>query len=206
MCRLTAVCDPAIHRLAEIKADLEARNVRLYESYEDMLAREEGLEAVTIAAPIPSIFALPKRVCGGRCSFIWKNLRCLCWSSGGYWRKRIRRIASPCVFSSSSMIESASQGVSCGRQVWGTGGDRRRRAGRGQMPITRGRDWAGGFFSETSRSLTARPRTRWPISFMRSCFWPSDRRAEFAIPSTVEGALFRARLIESYDTAFIREE
>ena len=51
--QLAAVCDPSIHRFPEIEADLKSRKVRIYQDYLEMLDREDNLAAVTIAAPIP---------------------------------------------------------------------------------------------------------------------------------------------------------
>ena len=51
--RLAAVCDPGIHRFSEVEADLKNRKVRVYLDSDEMLAQEDNLAAVTIAAPIP---------------------------------------------------------------------------------------------------------------------------------------------------------
>lgn len=59
--RLTAVCDPAVHRLGAVTEDLKVRKVRLYEDIGEMLAREADLTAVTIAAPIPFHYQMVKR-------------------------------------------------------------------------------------------------------------------------------------------------
>lgn len=51
--RLVAVCDPAIHRFPDVQNELLSRKIRIYENSEDMLVEESELTAVTIAAPIP---------------------------------------------------------------------------------------------------------------------------------------------------------
>ena len=50
---LIAVCDPAIHKIPEVEAELKAHGVRIYQDYQEMLTRETKLEAVSIAAPSP---------------------------------------------------------------------------------------------------------------------------------------------------------
>ncbi|PAW78163.1 MAG: hypothetical protein B9S32_08185 [Verrucomicrobia bacterium Tous-C9LFEB] len=51
--RLTAVADPTLERLPQLKQDLLAQGVRIYADYRLMLESEPDLAAVTIAAPIP---------------------------------------------------------------------------------------------------------------------------------------------------------
>ncbi len=51
--RLTAVADPTLDRHLQLKQDLLAQGIRIYADYRLMLESEPGLAAVTIAAPIP---------------------------------------------------------------------------------------------------------------------------------------------------------
>lgn len=51
--RLMAVADPAVDRIPDLHKMLLASDVRIYPDYRDMLARETCLHAVAIAAPIP---------------------------------------------------------------------------------------------------------------------------------------------------------
>jgi predicted dehydrogenase len=53
--RLAAVADPFLYGapLAAVKADLSAAGVRLYDDFNDLCARESGVDLIVIAAPIP---------------------------------------------------------------------------------------------------------------------------------------------------------
>lgn len=51
--RLSAVADPTLDRLPQLKQDLIGQGVRVYTDYRAMLESEPDLAAVTIAAPIP---------------------------------------------------------------------------------------------------------------------------------------------------------
>src|SRR5581483_11506375 len=57
--RLVAVADPSVERLAASKAELAARGVRWHLDYREMLDRED-LDAVVIATPIPFHFEMAK--------------------------------------------------------------------------------------------------------------------------------------------------
>lgn len=51
--RLVCVADPFVEKLAETKASLESKGVRWYVDFQKLLEQESGLEAIAICTPIP---------------------------------------------------------------------------------------------------------------------------------------------------------
>ena len=203
--RLQAVCDPAIHRLTEIKAVLEARQVRLYEHYEEMLAKEEELEAVTIAAPIPFHYRIAE-ACLRRPLFIylekppvplleqWRSLSAadpqnriaVCFQLVEYdWSQRLKARLVDGSFG--ELLEI--RGSAC----WPRGDGYYQRAG-----------WAGRLLLGDEPVFDGPATNALAHLVHEIMFLASAQREEFAVPEVVSASLFRARPIESYDSAFVQ--
>ena len=50
---LTAVADPTLDSMPEVREQLKASRIHIYQDYREMLEKENGLQAVTIVTPIP---------------------------------------------------------------------------------------------------------------------------------------------------------
>lgn len=59
--KLIAVADPNIQLYPDLLAELRSRHVRFYEDYSEMLVQEPNIKAVSIAAPIPFHFEMVKK-------------------------------------------------------------------------------------------------------------------------------------------------
>jgi len=203
--RLSAVCDPGIHCDAEVKAGLEEREVRLYEDYAEMLAKEGDLEAVSISAPIPFHFCMAEE-CLEKGLFIylekppvplleqWKTLTEADVSDRiavGFqlieydWSQRLKQ----------SLIEGRFGEL---REIRGTAC-----WPRGDAYYQRAR-WAGRLFLGDEPVFDGPATNALAHLIHQINYLAADQADSFAVPATVEAALFRAQPIESYDTAYIR--
>jgi predicted dehydrogenase len=203
--RLSAVCDPGIHRMDDIKADLVARGVRLYEDYSDMLEKEDGLDAVSIATPVPYHFRMAE-ACLKKDLFIYlekppvpmlEQWRVLADADTGNriaigfqliefeWSQRLKQCLVEGRFGELQEI----RGTAC----WARGNGYYQRA-----------NWAGRLMLGDEPVFDG-PATNALAHLVHEIMFLAGANVEsFAVPSTIEAALFRGQPIESYDTAFIR--
>ena len=202
--RLRAVCDPAIHRLDDIKADLVARKVRLYEDYEEMLAAEEGLEAVTVAAPIPFHYRIAE-ACLRRSLFLYLEKPPVPLLE--QWKKLVEADVHNRIAVGFQLVEYAWSQRLKERLADGSFGELQEVRGsacwpRGDAYYQRA-GWAGRLLLGDEPVFDGPATNALAHLVHEIMFLASDRREEFAVPASVEGTLFRARPIESYDTAFV---
>lgn len=203
--RLAAVCDPVIHRDAEVKADLEARKVRLYEDYAEMLAQESDLDAVSIAAPIPFHFRMAEAsLKKGLFIYLEKPPVPLLEQ----WKTLAEADASSRIAVGFQLIEYDWSQRLKQSLVEGRFGELREIRGtacwpRGDAYYQRAR-WAGRLFLGDEPVFDGPATNALAHLIHQINYLAADQAESFAVPATVEAALFRAQPIESYDTAYIR--
>ena len=203
--RLVAVADPMADRMPAQKAELEGRGVRWHLDYRDLLQSEKEVDAVVIATPIPLHYEMAA-ACIERGFFI-----------------NLEKPPVPLIHQLESLIAlEASRRVSVGFQLIGSrcvqalkallvegkiGTVREIRAG-GCWPrldsyYSRA-NWAGKMTLQ-GRPVMDGPATNAFAHLVHNImFLASPERHDFAIPVAVEGELYRARPIESYDVACLR--
>lgn len=205
--RLTAVCDPAIHRLGEVTAELSASSVRLYESHDEMLAREEGLEAVTIAAPIPFHDRIAK-ACLRKRLFIYLEKPPVPLLE--QWHSLVEADAENRIAICFQLIEYDWSQRLKQRLVDGSFGELREIRGSASWPrgdaYYQRASWAGRLFLGEEPVFDGPATNALAHLIHQIMFLAADIREGFAVPKTIGAALFRAQPIESYDTAFVGGE
>ena len=200
--RLDAVVEPGIDRMPRLKADLKAKGVRLFLDYEQWLAEDCECDAVTIAAPIPFHFEIASR-CIERGLIVY-----------------LEKPPVPLLEQLESLIDlDKNRRVYVGFQFLCYGWMRQLKAwiveGRfGELRSIR----AGACWNRTDKYYTrcgwsgkmmfqGRPTFDGPATnalahLVHSIMYlASSSPGGFSIPSQVRGELYRARKIESYDTA-----
>jgi len=202
---LVAVADPWADRLGPQKAELEARGVRWHMDYRDMLAETPGLQAVVIATPIPYHL----------------DMALACLQRG--IRVHLEKPPVPLITQLDTLLAADSgHAVSVGFQMIGartsrevkaliTGGKLGsitdiRAAGcwpRTDKYYTRA-SWAGRMVLDGFPVFDGPASNAFAHVIHNIMYFAGQDRDGFAIPVEVEGELYRARSIESYDTACLR--
>jgi predicted dehydrogenase len=202
---LAAVADPWADRLAEQKAQLEGRGIRWYLDYRDLLRREDGLDAAVIATPIP--FHL--------------DMALSCIERGLYIH--LEKPPVPLIEQLETLIAADTrQMVSVGFQMIGARttqllkslivdgklGELREIRVAGCWPrldnyYSRA-SWAGRMELEGAPVFDGPATNAFAHLVHNVMYFAGAGRDEFATPVEVEGELYRARPIESYDTACMR--
>jgi predicted dehydrogenase len=205
MGRLIAVADPWIQRLATQKADLEARGVRWHLDYRDMLREEAELDAVVIATPIPFHYEM--------------TLACIKRGLAIHLEKP----PVPLIQQLDALIAAdAKRTVSVGFQYIGShctqelkrlitegnlGQLREIRAAacwpRSDKYYARA-NWAGRMMLDSAPVFDGPATNALAHLIQNIMFLAGEGRDDFAEPVEVQGELYRARPIESYDTACMR--
>ena len=202
---LAAVADPWAERLTEQKAKLEARGVRWYLDYRDLLRREEELDAAVIATPIPFHF----------------DMAMACIQRG--IPIHLEKPPVPLMKQFNTLIAAdPRQTVSVGFQMIGSRctqmlkemitdgklGEVREIRAAGCWPrldnyYSRA-SWAGRMELDGAAVFDGPATNAFAHLVHNIMFFAGAGRDEFAVPAEVQGELYRARPIESYDTACMR--
>ena len=203
--QLVAVADPNIFHYKEASASFQKSKVRLYEDYDEMLAKESALDGVSIAAPIPYHFEIAQK--------------CLAHDIHVYLEKPpvpllgqldhlIQADTKHRITVGFQMVESA-----LSRQIksWVVNG----RLGKVREIRTAAcwprpdsyyhrANWAGRMVMD-GKDVFDGPATNALSHLVHNImFLASDRVDEFEEPVEVQGEMYRARPIESYDVACLR--
>ena len=203
--RLAAVCDPTIHRLPALQAEFAVRKLRVHNGCAEMLAAEPGLEAVTITAPIPYHHRMVL-ACLERDVFVYlekppvpllDQFEELAAARGS------ERIAVGFQWISSNWSQLLKRHILAGeygelREIrvgacWTRGADYYSRA-----------PWAGRLALDGEPVFDGPATNALSHLIHEIMFLASDEPDGFALPQAVAGELYRARPIESYDTANLR--
>jgi predicted dehydrogenase len=202
---LAAVADPWADRLAEQKAQLEGRGVRWYLDYHELLRREEDLDAAVIATPIPFHYDMAL-ACIERGIFI-----------------HLEKPPVPMLKQLDALIAADTrQTVSVGFQMicatttqrlkelihHGKLGDVREIRAAGAWPrldhyYSRA-SWSGRMELDGAPVFDGPATNAFAHIVHNIMYFAGAGRDAFAAPVEVEGELYRARPIESYDTACMR--
>ncbi len=203
--RLSAICDPNARGVPDVQDELRSLNVRIYDDWEQILSREPDLTAVTIAAPIPLHYRMAKA----------------CLDSGLF--VYLEKPPVPLLEQLDELIAAdAHQRVAVGFQMiqspwsrqiknWiidGVLGELSEiRAGacwpRSDTYYNRAK-WAGRMVLDGEPVFDG-PATNGLSHLIHNImFFAGGSFETFGTPLEVQGELYRARPIESYDTAFLR--
>jgi predicted dehydrogenase len=202
---LAAVADPWAERLAQQKAELEARGVRWYLDYRDLLRREEALDAAVISTPIPFHFDMAL-ACIERGIFI-----------------HLEKPPVPLLSQLDALIAADTrETISVGFQMIGARTTQRVKAliAGGELGEVREiraagswprmdnyysrATWAGRMELEGAPIFDGPATNAFAHLVHNIMYFAGPGRDGFAAPVEVEGELYRARPIESYDTACMR--
>ncbi len=203
--KLVAVGDPQLQRFPELAADLRARSVRAYDDYRDMLTRESGLQVVSIAAPIPFHFEMARK-CLEHDLFVYleKPPAPLVEQLEELIRADVRcRVAVGFQMVESIWSQQIKRWIVSGklgdlREVrvgacWPRGDGYYRRA-----------SWAGRM-TLGERPVFDGPATNALAHLVHNImFFAGAGQEFFDQPNRIQGELYRARPIESYDVACLR--
>jgi predicted dehydrogenase len=203
--KLVAVADPNVKSLATSKADLAARGVHWYLNYRDLLDKEPSIEAVVIATPIPLHFEITME-CLARglrihlekppVPLLWQLEKLIAAERDNVVSVGFQYIAATCTQKLKHLIAEGKLGEI--REI--------RAAGcwpRYDRYYNRAK-WAGQMIVGDSPVFDG-PATNAMAHVIHSImFLAGDGLEEFAVPAEVEGELYRARRIASYDTACLR--
>jgi predicted dehydrogenase len=203
--RLVAVADPWAGRLAAQKTELESRGVRWHMDYRDMLRNEADLDAAVIATPIPFHY----------------DMAMACIARG--LKVYLEKPPVPLIQQFEALLAAdTAQSVSVGFQFIGSrctqllkglvaedrlGQVTEIRAG-GCWPRLDNyyarANWAGRMFLDGAPVFDGPATNALAHVIHNIMYFAGEGRDEFAVPVEVEGELYRARPIESYDTACLR--
>ncbi len=203
--RLVMVADPTVDRLGSVRDDLTARGVRWHLDYRDMLAESDEFDAVTIATPIPFHFEMTL-ACLERGLFV-----------------NLEKPPVPLIQQLDQLIEAdRKERVSVGFQWIGSKcvQQLKRLAVDGALgtieEIRIGACWPRGqnYYERASwagrMTLKNEPVFDGPVTnalahlIHNLMFLASPEQDGFEVPVEVQGELYRARPIESYDAACLR--
>ena len=203
--KLVAAADPTLSRFPELEHQLQQDGVRLYRDYRDLLEDEHHLDAVTIATPIPFHYDMT-RACIARGLFvqlekppaplIQQLTDLLHHDQAGRVSVGFQMIGSRCLQAFKQLIIRGDLGRlqtinGCG--CWP-------RMDRYYQRAT----WAGRM-TLNGQAVFDGPATNALAHLIHNVmFLAGDEPAGFAAPTEVEGELYRARPIESYDFAALR--
>jgi len=203
--RLSAICDPDAYGVPDVQDELRSLSVRIYDDWEQMLSREPDLTAVTIAAPIPLHYRMAK-ACLDNNLFVY-----------------LEKPPVPLLDQLDELIAAdARERVSVGFQMiqspwsrqiknWiidGALGDLTEIRAGACWPRSDGyykrANWAGRMAVD-GEAVFDGPATNGLAHLIHNImFFAGGTFETFATPLEVQGELYRARPIESYDTAFLR--
>jgi predicted dehydrogenase len=205
LAEVVAVADPTVEKLAAEKAQLEGRGVRWYLDYREMLNTETALDAVTIATPIPFHLEMA-HACIARGLFT-----------------HLEKPPVPLIQQLESLIAADSKRrVAVGFQmiVLRNVQELKNLITAGKLGEIRDVRACGcwprldGYYNRASWSGKMRlrgepvfdgPATNALAHLIHNImFLASPQPDEFDAPAEVRGELYRARAIESYDTACLR--
>ena len=203
--RLVAVADPWAERLATQKTELESRGVRWHLDYRDMLRTETDLDAAVIATPIPFHY----------------DMALACIERG--LTVHLEKPPVPAMPQFESLVAwDAKQSVSVGFQMIGAHSTQLLKQliadGKlGQLKTIRAGGcwprldnyysraiWAGKMELDGAPVFDGPATNAFAHLIHNIMYFAGAGRDEFAAPVEVEGEVYRARPIESYDTACMR--
>jgi predicted dehydrogenase len=202
---LAAVADPWADRLADQKARLEGRGVRWYMDYRELLRREEDLDAVVIATPIPFHFDMTM-ACIERGIFI--HLEKPPVPLMKQFDELIAADQRQTISVGFQMIGSCCTQLLKNLIVEGKLGEVQEIRAAGCWPrmdnyYSRA-SWAGRMDLEGSPVFDGPTTNAFAHLVHNIMYFAGEGQDRFAVPTEVEGELYRARPIESYDTACMR--
>jgi predicted dehydrogenase len=205
LARLVGVADPTAERFPDLKREFESRGVRWHLDYRDMLRGESDLDAVTIATPIP----------------FHGEMTLACLKRGVF--VNLEKPPVPLVQQLDALIEAdAAHRVTVGFQmilsrcvqrmkqliVEGAIGEIRSIRVGGCWPrldpYYRRASWAGKLALNGQPVFDGPATNAFAHLIHNIMFLASPAAADFAVPIEVQGELYRARPIESYDVACLR--
>jgi predicted dehydrogenase len=202
--RLIAIADPTEARLAPENAALESRGVRWHLDYRDML-REAELDAVVIATPIPFHREMAA-ACIERGLFVHLEKppvplvgqleELIAIDSGLKVSVGFQWICARCTQEVKRLIVKGSLGAI--REIRVAGGWPR------LDTYYRRASWAGRMRLGSSPVFDGPATNALSHLIHTIMYFAGDASDEFAVPVEVTGELYRARPIESYDTACLR--
>ena len=202
--QLSAICDPNAHGVPDVQSELQSLKIRVYRNLEQMLSHEPDLTAVTIAAPIPLHYRMAK-TCLDNGLFIYlekppvplldqleeliasdDNLRVAVGFQmvHSYWSRQIKNW----------IIEGALGDIIEIRAgaCWPRSDGYYKRA-----------NWAGRMTLDDEVVFDG-PATNGLAHLIHNImFFAGETFETFGSPLEVQGELYRARPIESYDTSFL---
>jgi predicted dehydrogenase len=203
--RLVCVADPATERLADTQRKLESGGVRWYTDYQSLLEQESDLDAVAIAAPIHLHLEIAAAAIA-RGLFVY-----------------LEKPPVPLIQQLTELIALDVHGrVAVGFQLINSSPMQQLKLWRMQGALgelqsirvhgcsPRSADyymrtpWAGKMMFE-GKPVFDGPATNALSHWLHNIMYlAAQRRDEFDLPSVIEGELYRARAIESYDTICLR--
>jgi len=203
--QLVAVADPTVSRFPEVRDRLAARGVRWYLDYREMLNEEKGLQAVTIATPIPFHLEMA-HACIARGLYV--NLEKPPVPLIGQLESLIAADAAQRVNVGFQMICSRAVQLLKQSIVSGELGEvqeiRAAAAWPRRASYYQRASWAGKL------TLCGLPVFDGPATnalahaLQNIMFFASPKAGDFDSPVEIQGELYRARTIESYDSACMR--
>jgi predicted dehydrogenase len=204
LAKLVCVADPAVERLAAIKLALEKRGVHWYANYQQML-EESDLNAVSIATPIPMHSRMAAAVLArGRFVYLEKPPVPL-----------IQQLIDLTALDHRQKVSVGFQLISSSQirqlkkwKVEGALGTIQRIFVSASVPKTTAyyqrADWAGKMMLNEEPVFDG-PATNGLSHLLHSVMYlAGEGFEEFDLPVEVEGELYRARPLESYDVACMR--
>jgi len=202
---LVAVADPWAERLVTQKAELEGRGVRWHLDYREMLRRETGLDAAVIATPIPFHY----------------EMALACLERG--LAVHLEKPPVPMIDQFEALLAADTKGlVSVGFQMIGAQGTQmlKQMIAEGRLGEVREiraagcwprldnyysrANWAGKMELDGAPVFDGPATNAFAHVIHNIMFFAGGGREEFAEPVEVAGEVYRARPIESYDTACMR--
>lgn len=203
--RLSAICDPDAHGVPDVQDELRSLSVRIYDDWEQMLSGEPDLTAVTIAAPIPLHYRMAK-ACLDNGLFVYlekppvpllgqldeliaadADLRVAVGFQmiASHWSRQIKNWIIDGVLGELTEIRAGA--------CWPRSDGYYKRA-----------NWAGRMAVD-GEAVFDGPATNGLAHLIHNImFFAGGSYETFGTPLEVQGELYRARPIESYDTAFLR--
>jgi predicted dehydrogenase len=203
LCRLVAVADPAIGASADLQAKFESDQIRWHVDYRALL--EEEIDAVLIVTPIQFHFEMA-RACIERGLFVMLEKppvpliqqveELIRLDEAGRVCVNFQWVGSNCVQRLKKLVVDGTLGAIRDIRVSGCWP-------RGDGYYSRA-PWAGRLTVDGSAAFDG-PATNALAHQIHNIMYLAGPTAQaFAVPVEVEGELYRARAIESYDVAGIR--
>jgi predicted dehydrogenase len=203
--QLVAVADPWADRLATQKGELEARGVRWHLDYHEMLRDEPALDAAVIATPIPFHFDMAMAcIAGGLMIHLEKPpVPLLRQFEALVAADKKESISVGFQMIGARCTQLLKEAISAGK----LGTITAIRAGgcwpRQDNYYSRA-NWAGRMLLDGAPVFDGPATNAFAHLIHNIMYFAGAERDEFAIPVEVTGELYRARPIESYDTACLR--